>query len=98
MRKFGTLHSKIRRERLPDTAMILDKLNLTSSHRNASGFVLVCCPIHFESHASLSIHYDHGHWHCFACGAKGSSPIKLYAEALGLTFRQAAQDFGAWAE
>lgn len=39
-------------------------------HPNRAGYI--CCPFHNEKTASLKL-YDDGGWHCFGCGAGGSS-------------------------
>lgn len=40
------------------------------------GNELVCCPIHGERRASMSVSVEKGVFHCFACGAGGDA-VKL---------------------
>jgi DNA primase len=40
------------------------------------GNELVCCPIHGERRASMSVSIEKGVFHCFACGAGGDA-VKL---------------------
>src|ERR1043165_4100649 len=40
------------------------------------GNELVCCPIHGERRASMSVSVEKGVFHCFACGAAGTA-VKL---------------------
>ncbi|WP_437071917.1 CHC2 zinc finger domain-containing protein [Streptomyces sp. enrichment culture] len=37
------------------------------------GNELVCCPIHGERRASMSVSVEKGVFHCFACGAGGTA-------------------------
>lgn len=52
---------------------------------NRAGYI--CCPFHTERTASLKL-YEDGGWHCFGCGAGGSS-IDFVMGLFGLDFKQA---------
>jgi DNA primase len=88
--------NSFRRDRVPVVADVLRLLKLEATKPNGSGYAQVCCPIHGESHASLSIHTERGNWRCFACGEVGGDALELYRRARGLTFVQAARELGAW--
>ncbi|WP_256244016.1 CHC2 zinc finger domain-containing protein [Burkholderia ubonensis] len=88
--------SKFRRDRVPPVADILSRLGLEPSKTNSSGYAQVKCPIHGESHASLSIHMERGNWRCFACGVAGSDAFGLYRYARNLSFVRTAKELGAW--
>ncbi|MGF6792402.1 CHC2 zinc finger domain-containing protein [Paraburkholderia sp. 35.1] len=89
-------HGQFRRDRLPDVRAVLDMLGLTAAKINASGYGQTFCPVHGETHPSLSIHMERGNWRCFACGASGGDVLELYRRARGLTFVQAARELGCW--
>lgn len=88
--------SRFRRDRLPPVADVLVLLDLHPSKPNGSGYAQVRCPLHGESHPSLSIHLERGNWRCFACGEAGGDTLELYRRARGLTFAAAARELGAW--
>ncbi|WP_206953338.1 CHC2 zinc finger domain-containing protein [Trinickia acidisoli] len=88
--------SRFRRDRLPPVFEVLALLSIKAGKPNGSGYAQVRCPIHGETNPSLSIHLERGNWRCFACGEAGGDALELYRRARGLTFTQAARDFGAW--
>lgn len=51
---------------------------------------VACCPLHQDSHPSLSLNAEQGVWYCFVCGVGGDS-IKLTMEAKGLGFVDAVR-------
>lgn len=55
-----------------------------------SGWQMVRCPFHDDTHASLSINGTHGGFICHACGVKGSM-IGFYMRSYGVDFKTAIQ-------
>lgn len=85
-----------RRDRLPLAVDALALLSIELGRANRAGYALVRCPIHGESHPSLSIHLARGNWRCFACGEHGGDVLELYRRARRITFKEAARELGAW--
>ncbi|QVN10287.1 CHC2 zinc finger domain-containing protein [Burkholderia sp. LAS2] len=85
-----------RRDRVPSVTDVLAHLHLHPSKPNGSGYAQMRCPIHGETHPSLSIHLVRGNWRCFACGATGGDVLELFRRARGLTFVAAARELGMW--
>jgi len=60
---------------------------------NATGWAQAKCPLHDDTHASLSVNVatDRGGFTCFACGAKGDL-LSFHMQCTGLDFRAAVLD------
>ncbi len=54
------------------------------------------CPFHSDTHPSLRIRIETGAFACMACGAHGGDVLAYHQQRHGLTFKQAAQQLGAW--
>lgn len=84
---------------LPAPVAILQRLGIKPSRANASGYMQIVCPFHKggdEKNASLSMHSINGNFRCFACGAHGGDVLSFWMQHTGQTFKQAAQELGAW--
>jgi hypothetical protein len=54
------------------------------------------CPFHQDTKPSLRLRLDSGSFICMACGAKGRDVLAYHMKRHGLSFKQAAQQLGAW--
>lgn len=54
------------------------------------------CPFHNDTRPSLRIRLDSGGFRCMVCGAHGGDVLAFHMQRYGLSFRQAAQQLGAW--
>lgn len=54
------------------------------------------CPFHQDTKPSLRVRLDTGGYRCMACGAKGGDVLAFHMQRHGLSFKQAAQQLGAW--
>ncbi|NJP50069.1 hypothetical protein HCJ93_08285 [Streptomyces sp. SBST2-5] len=57
-------------------------------HEGRWGNEMVCCPVHGERRASMSVSVQKGLFHCFACGASGDA-VKLVKLMEGCDFADA---------
>lgn len=56
------------------------------------------CPFHDDSKPSLRVRFDTGGFRCMVCGARGGDVLAFHMLRHGLSFKQAAQQLGAWAK
>ena len=54
------------------------------------------CPFHDDSKPSLRVRLDTGGFRCMVCGAHGGDVLAFHQQRYGLSFKQAAQQLGAW--
>ena len=54
------------------------------------------CPFHDDTKPSLRVRHDTGGFRCMACGAHGGDVLAFHQQRYGLSFKQAAQQLGAW--
>ena len=54
------------------------------------------CPFHDDTKPSLRVRLDTGGFRCMVCGAKGGDILAFHQQRYGLSFKQAAQQLGAW--
>lgn len=54
------------------------------------------CPFHDDTKPSLRVRLDTGGFCCMACGAHGGDVLAFHQQRYGLSFKQAAQQLGAW--
>ena len=54
------------------------------------------CPFHDDSKPSLRVRLDTGGFRCMVCGAHGGDVLAFHMQRHGLSFKQAAQQLGAW--
>ena len=82
------------RARLPNPAdyFALQGLKLTGGGewKNAQ-----CC-FHDDHKPSLRVRLDTGGFRCMVCGAHGGDVLAFHQQRYGLSFKQAAQQLGAW--
>jgi hypothetical protein len=84
---------------LPAPVAILARLGIKPKVANGAGYWLIRCPFHKggeEKNSSLSMHQVNGNFRCFACGAHGGDVLAFWMQHTGQSFKQAAQDLGAW--
>lgn len=77
----------------------LARLGIKPSRANPGGYMQIACPFHKageEKSASLSMHNVIGNFRCFACGAHGGDVLAFWMQHTGQSFKQAAQELGAW--
>ncbi len=87
------------KELLPMPVAVLARIGIKPKAANSAGYWQVRCPLHkdgMERNASLSIHQVNGNFRCFACGAHGGDVLALWMQLTGKSFKDAAQDLGAW--
>ena len=56
----------------------------------------VVCPFHDDTKPSLRIRPDTGSFRCMVCGVHGGDVLAFHQQRYGLSFKQAAQQLGAW--
>lgn len=56
------------------------------------------CPFHDDSKPSLRVRFDTGGFRCMVCGARGGDVLAFHMLRHDLSFKQAAQQLGAWAK
>lgn len=66
------------------------KLTGSGEWRNA------LCPFHIDTNPSLRIRLETGAFKCMACGAHGGDVLAFHQQLFNLSFKQAAQQLGAW--
>lgn len=54
------------------------------------------CPFHDDTKPSLRVRLGSGGFRCMACGAHGGDVLAFHQQRYGLSFKQAAQQLGAW--
>ena len=54
------------------------------------------CPFHEDTKPSLRVRLDTGGFRCMVCGAHGGDVLAFHQLRHGLSFKQAAQQLGAW--
>ena len=84
---------------LPLPVTVLTRIGIKPNTANNAGYWLIKCPFHKggeEKNASLSIHQVRGNFRCFTCGARGGDVLSFWMQHNGQSFKQAAQELGAW--
>lgn len=87
------------RAALPAPIAVLQRLGIRPKSANHSGYWQIRCPFHKggdERNPSLSVHQVNGTFRCFACGAHGGDVLAFWMQHTGQSFKQAAQELGAW--
>lgn len=54
------------------------------------------CPFHTDTKPSLRVRLETGAFKCMVCGAHGGDVLAFHILRYGLSFKQAAQQLGAW--
>lgn len=54
------------------------------------------CPFHTDTKPSLRVRLETGAFKCMVCGARGGDVLAFHQQRYGLSFKQAAQQLGAW--
>lgn len=54
------------------------------------------CPFHDDSKPSLRVRVETGAFKCMVCGAHGGDVLAFHQQRHDLSFKQAAQQLGAW--
>jgi DNA primase len=73
---------------------IVDVIEGYVSLKRAGSNLVACCPFHSEKTASFTVSQTKQFYHCFGCGAHGSS-IGFLMEHGGLSFVEAVKDLAA---
>lgn len=82
---------------LPTPARYLDSRGLLPTTVRGP-WAAIRCPAHkqgAESHPSLRVSLEDGHFRCMACGIKGGDVLALHRAITGLSFLEAATELGA---
>ena len=73
---------------------IVDVIEGYMSLKRAGSNLVACCPFHSEKSPSFTVSQTKQFYHCFGCGAHGSS-IGFLMEHSGMTFVEAVKDLAA---
>lgn len=82
---------------LPTPARYLDSRGLLPPNIRGT-WAAIRCPAHKqggESHPSLRVSLEDGHFRCMACGVKGGDVLALHRLITGASFIVAARELGA---
>jgi hypothetical protein len=99
-KRFGSFNQgRFNKSKLPMPVVILARIGIKPKAANSNGYWQIRCPLHKDGHeqnASLSIHQVDGNFRCFACGAHGGDVLAFWMQLTCKSFKQAAQELGAW--
>jgi hypothetical protein len=88
--------SAFRKELLPPPKIFYER-ELGTLSRPRRGWAMGRCPFHkTKSGKSFSVNLESGGFHCFGCDVHGGDVLAFVRLRDGLSFKQAAQYFGAW--
>ena len=78
----------VNKSRLPSPSDFYRQFDITL--KGGSGWQMVKCPFHDDTHASMGVHREHGGYKCHACGACGDR-IGFYMQWHNTTFIEACK-------
>lgn len=87
------------RSLLPMPIVVLQRFGIKPGKANRGGYWILCCPFHKdgkEKNPSLHLQQVKGNYRCHACGIKGGDILSFYRAVTGKSFKDAAQELGAW--
>lgn len=82
------------RARLPSPSNYFDQQGLKLT--GGGEWKNALCIFHDDHKPSLRVRLDTGGFRCMVCGAHGGDVLAFHQLRYGLTFKQAAQQLGAW--
>ena len=78
----------VNKSRLADPSTFYSQFDITL--KGGSGWQMVKCPFHNDTHASMSVNREHGGYKCHACGASGDR-IGFYMQWHSISFIDACR-------
>lgn len=78
----------VNKSRLAEPSAFYCQFDITL--KGGSGWQLVKCPFHNDTHASMGVNREHGGYKCHACGASGDR-IGFYMQWHGVSFIDACR-------
>ena len=81
-------HGTVNKSRLADPSAFYRQFDITL--KGGSGWQLVKCPFHTDTHASMGVNREHGGYKCHACGASGDR-IGFYMQWHSVSFIDACR-------
>jgi hypothetical protein len=88
-----------RKELLPQARAFYEPEIGRLSRPNSKGWSLGNCPFHkSKSQKSFGVSLDSGAFFCHGCHAKGGDIVSFLRQRDGLSFKEACQRLGCWAE
>lgn len=84
----ATKRAHVNKLRLPNTNEFYRQFDITL--KGGSGWQLVKCAFHDDTHASMGVNREHGGYKCHACGASGDR-IGFYMQWHSVSFIDACR-------
>lgn len=78
----------VNKSRLAEPSTFYSQFDITL--KGGSGWQLVKCPFHNDTHASMGVNREHGGYKCHACGASGDR-IGFYMQWHSVSFIDACR-------
>jgi hypothetical protein len=82
------------RARLPSVSQYYEVQGVTL--KGGGAWRDAVCPFHEDTKPSLRVRLETGAFKCMTCGARGGDVLAFHQQRHGLSFKQAAQQLGAW--
>jgi hypothetical protein len=82
------------RARLPNVSNYYEAQGVTLKGKGAWRDAV--CPFHTDTKPSLRVRLETGAFKCMVCGAHGGDVLAFHQQRHDLSFKQAAQQLGAW--
>lgn len=86
--KSSNKRGAMNKSRLADPSTFYSQFDITL--KGGSGWQMVKCPFHNDTHASMSVNREHGGYKCHACGA-GGDRIGFYMQWHSTSFIEACK-------
>ena len=78
----------VNKSRLAEPSAFYSQFDIT--FQSGSGWQMVKCPFHDDTHASMGVNREHGGYKCHACGA-GGDRIGFYMQWYSVSFIDACR-------
>ena len=86
--KKASRHGSVNKSRLAEPSTFYNQFDIAV--KGGSGWQMVKCPFHDDTHASMSVNREHGGYKCHACGACGDR-IGFYMQWHSVSFLDACK-------
>ena len=86
--KQSTKRGTVKKSRLNEPSSFYSQFGITL--KSGSGWQMVKCPFHDDTHASMGVNREHGGYKCHACGACGDR-IGFYMQWHSVSFIDACR-------
>ena len=94
MTAWSSTRRAFQRDRMTDPAAYYAREGLTLVGRGE--WRSARCPFHDDKNPSLRVRVESGSFRCMTCGAHGGDVVSFHQQKYQQTFKQAAQELGAW--